>query len=133
MSDGDEAPESLTGVWHGQYTYPVSFMPTTAFVATLIDSGGVLGGTTHEATDKGKRVAIVDGKREGSHVRFVKIYSPASEDYQDVIYTGTLSADRTEIEGEWLVPGTWAGKFMMIRSRGKAKAKARARTREVDA
>lgn len=133
MSGSEDAPESLTGVWHGQYLYPMGLMPPTAFVATLIDSGGALSGSTHEDTDKGKKNAILDGTREGAVVRFVKVYSPASEDYQDVIYAGTLSADRTEIEGDWLIPGALAGKFMMIRSRGKAQSMTRAHDREVDA
>jgi hypothetical protein len=133
MSDGEEAPESLTGVWHGQYTYPMGLMAPTAFTATLMDISGALSGTTHEATDRGGKNATLDGARDGAAVRFVKVYSPASEEYQDVIYIGTLSSDRTEIEGEWLVPGTWAGKFLMIRSRGTAKAATRGVKKEVDA
>ena len=125
MSDGDDSSESLTGVWHGQYTYPMGMMPPTMFVATLIDSGGSLGGTTHEATREGPKAAVLDGARDGSHVCFVKVYSPASEEFQDVIYAGTLSGDRTEIEGEWTVPGVWQGKFLMIRNRGKGKAASR--------
>lgn len=132
MAGDDEAPESLTGVWHGQYTYPLGLMPPTMFVATLIDSGGNLGGTTHETTDKGGKNAVVDGARDGAQVRFVKVYSPASEEYQDVVYIGTLSADRTEIEGEWAVPGVWQGKFLMIRARGKAKAATAKKRKTVD-
>lgn len=124
MADEDGA-ESLTGVWHGQYSYPVAWMPPASFVATLIDSGGVLGGTTHEATPNGPMNAVVDGSHQGSVVRFVKVYSPATEEFQDVIYSGTVNGDRTEIEGEWVVPGVWTGRFLMIRNRGKAKAASR--------
>ena len=118
----ENAAETLTGVWHGQYSYPVPWMPPAAFVATLIDSGGVLGGTTHETTADGAKNAVVDGTHQGSVVRFVKVYSPATEEFQDVIYAGSVNADHTEIEGEWTVPGVWSGKFLMIRNRGQAQA-----------
>lgn len=121
----NEATDSLTGVWHGQYRYPVSWMPPAAFVATLIDSGGVLGGTTHETTADGAMHAVVDGTHQGTIVRFMKVYSPATEEFQDVIYTGTVNGDRTEIEGEWTVPGVWSGQFLMIRNRSNAKATTR--------
>ena len=126
-----EGPETLTGVWHGQYAYPVSWMPSAAFVATLIDSGGILGGTTHESTANGAMHAVVDGTHQGAIVRFVKVYSPATEEFQDVIYTGTVNGERTEIEGEWTVPGIWSGRFLMIRNR--AEAKAETRKAEIDA
>lgn len=132
MSGQDEAPDDLTGVWHGRYTYPFDLMPPTAFTATLIESGGSLGGTTHESTGSGGRNAVLDGVREGGSVRFVKVYAPASAEYQDVIYSGALSSDRTEIEGEWTVPGVWQGKFLMIRTRGTAKSATRAVTRPVN-
>ena len=32
----ENAAETLTGVWHGQYSYPVPWMPPAAFVATLL-------------------------------------------------------------------------------------------------
>ena len=38
--------QNLTGVWQGLYTYPNS--ESVSFVATLIDSGGALSGSTHE-------------------------------------------------------------------------------------
>lgn len=125
MADSGEGSESLTGVWHGLYSYPVAWMPPAHFTATMIDSGGALHGTTHEETAQGAMQAVVEGALEGGVVRFVKVYSPASEDFQDVIYSGTLSADRTEIEGEWTVPGVWSGTFLMIRTRGKAQAQER--------
>ncbi|MCA0425159.1 MAG: hypothetical protein LCH61_17890 [Proteobacteria bacterium] len=125
MSGSDDASQSLTGVWHGLYSYPVAWMPPAHFTATMIDSGGVLSGTTHEETGRGVMRALVEGSLEGGVVRFVKVYSPASEEFQDVIYTGTLSADRTEIEGEWTVPDVWSGTFLMIRTRGKAQVQER--------
>ncbi len=40
---------SLTGVWHGLYSYPAELEPVY-FVATLIDAGTSFHGMTHEAT-----------------------------------------------------------------------------------
>lgn len=133
MSDGTEAPESLTGVWHGQYTYPMGLMPPAAFMATLIDVSGTLSGSTNETTEQGGKNATLDGARDGGAVRFVKTYSPASEEFQDVIYIGTLSSDRTEIEGEWIVPGVWQGKFLMIRARAQGKQQSVSKRKKLDA
>lgn len=120
--------ESLTGVWHGQYRYPLPLEPVH-FTATIIDSGGALSGTTQETVGldgpPASLMAILDGRRDGATVRFVKTYAPASEEFQDVIYAGTLNGERTEIEGEWTVPGTWSGSFLMIRTRGRAMARER--------
>lgn len=122
---------ALTGVWHGQYDYPAAFEPVH-FVATLIDVGGQLSGTTHEtASHRGQtstRMATISGSCAGTHVRFLKIYSPASEEFQDVIYDGALNGDKTEISGEWMIPGEWTGRFMMIRSRSEARARSRQKT-----
>lgn len=125
MAASSESTESLTGVWHGQYAYPVPWMPPAHFTCTILDSGGTLSGMTHETTEKGALVAVVDGALEGGVVRFVKVYQPASEEYQDVYYSGAINADRTEIEGEWTVPDVWSGRFLMIRTRGKAVAEER--------
>jgi hypothetical protein len=38
--------QNLTGVWQGLYTYPNG--ESASFVATLIDNGGALSGSTHE-------------------------------------------------------------------------------------
>ena len=38
--------QNLTGVWHGLYTYPDGV--SVSFVATLIESGSSLSGSTHE-------------------------------------------------------------------------------------
>ena len=126
--------DTLTGVWHGQYDYPAAFEPVH-FVATIIDVGGQISGTTHETTShRGAtttRLATISGNTGGGHVRFLKVYSPASEEFQDVIYDGELNSDRTEISGEWMIPGEWQGRFLMIRSRSEAKA--RSRKKAVDA
>jgi hypothetical protein len=51
---------------------------------------------------------------------FVKTYDGAGAPYDRAVsYDGTLSADATEIEGRWRIPGNWSGKFLMIRSGGR--------------
>jgi hypothetical protein len=52
----------------------------------------------------------------------LKTYDGANPHYVRVAYEGTLSTDGTEIEGRWIVPGSWSGKFLMIRSAGKEEA-----------
>jgi hypothetical protein len=67
--------------------------------------------------------ATLSGRRQGASVTFLKTYDRPDPRYHSTIsYQGTLSADGTEIEGGWLIPGNFAGKFLMIRSAGKAEA-----------
>lgn len=132
----DDDRDSLTGVWHGQYSYPAPQVPPVPFVATLIQFGSLVSGTAHESaqTETGDVAALfstLEGMREGDAVRFVKTYDPAIEDWQDVIYEGRLNGAGDEIEGNWTIPGVWAGKFLMIRQRGTAKAKAKRKRAEV--
>ena len=55
----------------------------------------------------------------------MKTYDGANPHYGIVAYEGTLSRDGTEIEGRWIVPGNWSGKFLMVRSAGKAETVSR--------
>ena len=67
-------------------------------------------------------------RRESRHdgaVAFMKTYDGANPHYRTVAYEGTLSRDGTEIEGRWIVPGNWSGKFLMVRSAGKAETVSR--------
>ena len=119
------SPQNLTGIWHGLYSYPHGRAPVS-FVATLIEAGSTVSGTTHEPCDTGGRpnetlYATLLGRRQDSAVIFMKTYDGSNPNYGRVAYEGTLSADGTEIEGRWTVPGN-AGKFLMIRSAGKAEA-----------
>jgi hypothetical protein len=121
--------QTLTGVWNGIYSYPIAHAPVS-FVATLIDSGGTVSGTTHEPCAIGGRAgdilyATLLGSRQDSAIAFVKTYDGANPRYRTVAYEGTLSRDGTEIEGRWIVPGNWSGKFLMIRPAGKTEAIAR--------
>jgi hypothetical protein len=115
--------QNLTGVWHGMYTYPGQ-LGSVSFVATLIEAGSSLTGTTHEPSVLGDcpsdtLYATLLGTRQVSTVTFVKTYDGAGRRYHPVHYDGTLSDDGTEIEGRWSIPGNWSGKFLMIRSAGR--------------
>jgi hypothetical protein len=109
---------NLTGVWNGLYSYPDGRSVT--FMATLIDGGGTLSGSTHEPCVGGDcpaatLFATLMGSRSGSAVTFRKTYEAANPRWGTVNYEGRLNAEATEIEGRWSIPGVWSGKFMMIR------------------
>ena len=122
----DQGPQSLTGVWNGLYTYSNGL--SVSFVATLIDSGSALSGTTHEpnvlgTTAGGTLTALLAGGRQGGAISFVKTYDEEGPRlYYPVHYEGALNGDATEIEGRWRIGDGTAGKFLMIRSNGKAAA-----------
>jgi hypothetical protein len=114
--------QNLTGVWHGLYTYPHGG-EGVSFVATLIETTSTLTGTTHEPCrigPGGTLYATVSGSRRDSAVAFVKTYDGSNPFYRTVAYEGTLSSDCTEIEGRWIVPGSWSGRFLMIRPQNKS-------------
>jgi hypothetical protein len=127
MPIGPSAP-SLTGIWHGIYSYPIARAPVS-FVATLIETASAVSGTTHEPCTIGGGpnilYATLQGSRQDSAVAFVKSYDGANPHFGTVAYEGTLSPDGTEVEGRWTVAGNWSGKFLMIRSAGKTEAVAR--------
>jgi hypothetical protein len=114
----DAQSQDLTGVWNGLYSYPDGRSVT--FVATLIESGSMLTGSTHEPCvdadcPAGTLFANLMGSRAGSAVNFRKTYEAAGPRFGTVNYDGRLNAEATEIEGRWSIPGVWSGKFMMIR------------------
>ena len=117
-----DGQDTLTGVWHGLYSYPRQLEPVY-FVATLIGSGARLSGMIHEA-NVGRRgaklqlFASVEGEQSDSSVSFDKVYDGTGGWSHKVIYIGTLNSDRTEIEGNWSIPSVWSGRFLMLRSRG---------------
>jgi hypothetical protein len=122
----DAAPQSLTGIWNGLYTYSSGL--TVSFVATLIDSGSVVSGTTHEpnvlGTNPGSTLyALLSGGRRDGAINFVKTYDEAVPRlYYPVHYEGALNGDATEIEGRWRIGDGTTGRFLMVRSNGKAVA-----------
>jgi hypothetical protein len=115
----------LTGVWHGLYSYQ-AFLEPVYFVATLISSGQSFSGMTHEAAigRMGTPLTLfagLDGAIAGSSVTFLKTYDGSGGWSHTVNYDGTLSGDRTEIDGTWTVAGSWSGRFLMIRSSGMSE------------
>lgn len=125
---------NLTGVWNGLYTYRDGH--ATSFVATLIEFGRSLYGTTHEPSATGGAgamlLASLAGARSDSAVTFTKTYErPDALHRSPIRYEGALNGEGTEIEGRWTIMHFWSGKFLMVRSSGqevKAERKAHART-----
>jgi hypothetical protein len=119
-------PKNLTGVWNGLYSYSSGL--SVSFVATLIDSGSVVSGATHEpnvlrTSSSSTLYALLAGGRRDSAITFVKTYDEAGTSYYyPVSYEGFLNGDATEIEGRWRIGDGTTGKFLMIRSEGKAVA-----------
>jgi hypothetical protein len=131
--DQSEREKSLTGVWHGIYTYfSRNAPPESHFVATIIDTGSYLSGTIHETmnTFAGGSVpanAALTGQHDGGSVSFIKSYDGTGEQRHSVAYAGQLSSDRLEVEGEWRIDsiyGVYRGRFIMIRSRGQTETPA---------
>ncbi len=118
----------LTGVWHGTYVQPGVGMVT--FVATLMDSGGALGGSVTEpcisrGCPVGTHNASIDGHRSGSAASFVKRYEPNDCGYDTVSYEGLVNGDATEIDGRWTMPGhALSGTFLMVRATRHAESTA---------
>ena len=117
--------DNLTGVWDGTYVQPRVGMVT--FLATLIDSGGALGGNVTEpcilpgCLVGGTHTASIAGHRSGSAVSFIKRYEPSGCGYDTVFYEGVVNADATEIDGRWRLPRL-SGTFLMVRSTKPAQS-----------
>src|SRR5216683_6094916 len=116
--------DNLTGVWDGTFVQPQVGMVT--FLATLIESGGALGGNVTEpcimpGCPLNIHNASIAGHRSGSAVSFVKRYEPPGYGYDIVHYEGTLNAEATEIDGRWRLPAN-SGSFLMIRASKSAQA-----------
>ncbi len=118
--------DDLTGVWDGTFVQPQVGMVT--FLATLIESGGALGGNvTEPCLTPGCPLRIhnasIAGHRSGSAVSFVKRYEPSGYGYETVSYEGSVNAEATEIDGRWRLPGTTlSGTFLMVRSTKAAES-----------
>ena len=122
-------PKNLTGVWQGLFSYPRMYR-AAGFTATLIETGSSLAGSTTEIVVQGPRdgmavSAFLSGRRTGSRVTFTKQYEGPEPPNHAVEYEGTLSDDLMEIDGRWFIPGSWAGRFLMICSGGRSVEAAR--------
>ncbi|MFM9974790.1 MAG: hypothetical protein ACKVON_09515 [Beijerinckiaceae bacterium] len=121
-----DTSQNLTGVWHGLYSYE-AFREPVYFVATLIDGGSFINGSTHESEvgEAGAPLtlfAMIDGSRQATEVSFTKAYDGSGGWDHIVLYEGSLNGDATEIEGRWHIGGKASGKFLMIRNRGVSES-----------
>ena len=127
----------LSGEWIGFYNYDFP-CPPIQFEASIRESGGLITGVTTETFDgpggHGTLLqGVIDGRREGSILRFTKIYDDLALAPNVIHYEGLIQADGDEVEGDWTIPGQGAGTFMMMRKRGKDAAEARRVEEEVPA
>jgi hypothetical protein len=109
-----EADLDLTGRWSGIYNYPHS-MPSTPFEAVIRDSGGFITGETVEPGRHENLQALIEGRREGSQVRFSKTYDEMPRSAHRIDYTGMIADGGDEIHGRWQIAGNWSGTFLMVR------------------
>ena len=130
MSDEDEgAGLNLSGLWHGLYSYPTA-NPPAPFTATLTETDTWLVGGTEEIGTAGDArgqslAATLQGRRTGYAITFLKTHDGRNRFYDAVHYAGEVRDDGTEIEDRGTAPGSWSGKFLMIRSSGVDDAVAR--------
>jgi len=125
---------SLTGLWHGQFSYPLAMAPEF-FIANLLETSELIGGSIQETVQNGRHKgkifhASISGHRAGNQVQFTK-RDETPPRVHSVHYEGMLNADATEIEGTWTVPNAWSGKFLMIRSTGITQKAAKNVTEKV--
>ena len=107
-----EAEYDLTGQWSGIYNYPALYPPNT-FEAVIRDVGGAITGEIEQPGEFFEppgivQHAMIEGSREGSSVRFVKILRrprPA-----DAALSWRHPARRRRDRGEWTIPGNWSGR-----------------------
>lgn len=109
---------NLSGRWSGIYNCPHT-VPPTAFEAEIRDSGGFISGETTEPGGEGGTLhAMIEGRREGDELRFVKTYDDAPRAHYWIDYVGTIAEGGDEIHGQWQIPGNWSGTFLMVRDAG---------------
>ena len=130
-----ESEFDLTGDWTGIYSYP-ALLPPNTFEASIRDSGGRITGVIHQPGEiieppGTHQHAVIEGSREGSAVRWVKIYDDLSRATPH--YRGTIQPGGDEIEGQWHIPGNWSGTFMMMRRRKEAAGETREVSEEIGA
>ena len=101
-----------------------------SFTAELAQHAQWLTGRTAELGRSGDArgltiSASLQGRRDGSHVSWLKTYDRVWRTYDAVSYEGAVNDDGTEISGRWTVPLSWSGTFLMIRQPSKQAARAR--------
>jgi hypothetical protein len=108
----------LTGVWYGRYDAD-AWTETNGFIAVLEESGGVLTGVITERDTTGRaevRRALVDGRRDGTGVRFVKQYDGSGGHDHAIDYSGNVDAEGLEMTGIWR-HAFGSGRFVMEREK----------------
>jgi hypothetical protein len=115
-SETDSA--NLTGVWQGLYSY--DWGDDEGFVATLLHTGTMIYGSTHENDTRGWSdtpvlFALIEGRCDAAQVSFRKTYDGSGGWSHTVQYDGVLAPDGAEIQGTWFIPGEATGRFLMIR------------------
>ena len=115
MSEQDAI--DLSGRWSGIYNYPRLY-PPNMFEAVIRDTAGLITGIITQPGEFFEPAgtvqhAVIEGSREGSSLRFVKVYDDLTRPTPH--YHGVVQPGGDEIEGEWTIPGDWSGTFLMIR------------------
>ena len=124
------AETDVSGLWSGAYSYR-RLLATVSFEARLDEMRGAVSGVVEELSDlvhPPRRVtATLYGRRDVCTVSWIKVYDePTLPGYdQPVAYLGVVSADGTEIRGEWRLPGGFSGTFLMIRAASLQAERAR--------
>jgi hypothetical protein len=118
------AEHDLSGTWRGIYNYPRHY-PPNMFEAEIRDTGGLITGVISQPGEFFEAAgtvhhAVIEGSREGSTLRFVKMYDDLRRPTPH--YHGIVQPGGDEIEGEWTIPGDWSGTFLMIRGAGAGEA-----------
>ena len=127
--------DSLTGLWRGQYEYPVAIwgVRSVPFNARIEDVAGAISGQTDEpnALRLGGSTLVtarVSGHRAGLNVSFVKQMDGSGGMTHSIQYQGVVNDSFTRITGTWAIPREWSGRFFMERADVVAEASAENRT-----
>lgn len=120
--------DDLTGVWFGEYSYPLGH-PPVSFIANIDDRHGEISGRIDEPNSIGmpfadRLYARLTGTRHEGYVILTKTYDGTGGVTHSVAYTGEIDAEGNTIEGIWRVAG-WSGRFSMTRPRVQAEIAAR--------
>ena len=124
----------LSGQWDGHFDYSAGFGPSTAFLATIRQSGGHFTEQVIEPDLYSRAApaeAMIEGVVAGQSVDFTKRYTHASFGYENPVdYVGQLSEDGNRISGVWSLLDL-NGTFEMTREAEAAVGEERAATDEV--
>ena len=110
----------LSGHWDGTYAYPSALQPIPFHIELRDSGGGLTGEVIEPAPDylsPGEMAAMVTGSREGSMVRFTKVYDSLEHFLDPVLYQGMLDEEECEISGTWTISPGWSGTFVMTRAK----------------